>query len=151
MICKSLSFSFLSPTLFNKTLSLIKINSALLMWIWHMLVVLISTPLTKIGWCLNRLKHVMISIFLKITINNLGNIKTMLRRFVCRLILACFFFLVPESEYSWCTSWWPSKTMQECPVWMWQQGCQCFASSSFNHSYLNYDTTKQGTRRGRGG
>ena len=42
--------------------------------------------------CLNRLKHVVVSIFLKITINYSGNIKTTLRRFVCRLILACLFF-----------------------------------------------------------
>ena len=59
-----------------------------------------SANQNRLRECLNRLKRVMISIFLKITINNLGNIKTMLRRFVCRLILACFFFLVPESEYS---------------------------------------------------
>ena len=42
--------------------------------------------------CLNRLKHVMVSMFLKITINNSGNIKKMLRRFVFRLILAYLFF-----------------------------------------------------------
>ena len=90
--------------------------------------------------CLNRLKHVMVSMFLKITINNSGNIKKMLRRFVFRLILAyLFFFSVPESEY-------PLDDLQkkcrnslcECD----SKAAKCFASSSFNLSYINYNTNK---------
>ena len=79
-------------------------------------------------------------VFSKITRSNSGNIKTVLRRFVCRLILAClFFFPVPESEYplddlqKQC-----KKALCECD----SKAAKCFASSSFNDSYINYDTSK---------
>ena len=135
-----MSFSFLSPTLFYKTLSLIKYCFVDVDRAYVGRLNIDSANQKLLRECLNRLKHVMVSIFSKITINNSGNIKTMLRRFVCRLILAClFFFSVPESEY-------PLDDVQkqcrnslcECD----SKAAKCFASSSFNHSYINYNTNK---------
>ena len=135
-----MSFSFLSPTLFYKTPSLIKYCFVDVDRAYVGRLNIDSANQKLLRECLNRLKHVMVSIFSKITINNSGNIKTMLRRFLCRLILAClFFFSVPKSEY-------PLDDLQkqcrnslcECD----SKAAKCFASSSFNHSYINYNTNK---------
>ena len=135
-----MSFSFLSPTLFYKTLSLIKYCFVDVDLAYVGRLNIDSANQNLLRECLNRLKHVMVSMFLKITMNNSGNIKKMLRRFVFRLILAClFFFLVPESEY-------PLDDLQkqcrnslcECD----SKAAKCFASSSFNRSYINYNTNK---------